>query len=157
MCGDCGGCGVYLKSPHFVVIWEFCTGRGGGPNRAGGCGRSGPGACAGPSGDQAGAFPDRAGARVAAGGRADQARVELNGNPVPRKKSMMQYYRPELCHILCHICGTCGTHIKCATLCGTCKWDPLDNCNFILYHSWWKVDPLLLLRLLMFWEWFVLN
>ena len=20
MCGDCGGCGVYLKSPHFVVI-----------------------------------------------------------------------------------------------------------------------------------------
>ena len=22
MCGDCGGCGVYLKSPHFVVIWH---------------------------------------------------------------------------------------------------------------------------------------
>ena len=22
MCGDCGGCGVYLKSPHFVVIWQ---------------------------------------------------------------------------------------------------------------------------------------
>ena len=63
----------------------------------------------------------------------------------------------KLCHILCHICGTCGTPIKCATLCGTCKWDPLDNCNFILYHSWWKVDPFLLLRLLMFWEWFVLN
>ena len=20
MCGDCGGCGVHLKSPHFVVI-----------------------------------------------------------------------------------------------------------------------------------------
>ena len=30
----------------------------------------------------------------------------------------------KLCHILCHICGTCGTHIKCATLCGTWKWDP---------------------------------
>ena len=49
----------------------------------------------------------------------------------------------KLCHILCHICGTCGTPIKCATLCGTCKWDPLDNCNFILYHSWFKVDPFL--------------
>ena len=22
MCGDCGGCGVYMKSPHFVVIWQ---------------------------------------------------------------------------------------------------------------------------------------
>ena len=22
MCGDCGGCGVHLKSPHFVVIWQ---------------------------------------------------------------------------------------------------------------------------------------
>ena len=42
----------------------------------------------------------------------------------------------KLCHILCHICGTCGTPIKCATLCGTCKWDPLDNCKLIVYHSW---------------------
>ena len=44
MCGDCGGCGVYLKSPHFVVIWQFCTGRGGGaqPSRTerGDCGRT---------------------------------------------------------------------------------------------------------------------
>ena len=22
MCGVCGGCGVYLKSPHLVVIWQ---------------------------------------------------------------------------------------------------------------------------------------
>merc|ERR1712243_414369 len=69
--------------------------------------------------------------RAGAGGRADQARVELNGNPVLRKKSMMQYYRPELCHILCHICGTCGTHIKYATLCGTCSL-LLTPCSLLL-------------------------
>ena len=43
---------------------------------------------------------------------------------------MMQYHRPELCHILCHICGTCGTHIKCATLCGTLGSFDKESCVY---------------------------
>ena len=54
--------------------------------------------------------------------------LEFFRGPTPFNSGSKMYI--ELCHILCHICGTCGTHIKCATLCGTLGSFDEESCLY---------------------------